>query len=81
MYKKCAQLVDNQLEKPVQSFPHTPPSAAPFVATHEVTHSSSHNTHIIHNAKSHVLHSQNVHNNRVCVEVILHFHTPYYYYY
>lgn len=81
MSKKCVQLADNQLEKPVQFRPHYPPSPAAKTTHAKVTHNSGQTIPTIHKALSQVLHSHVEENNRGQNGVIPSLHTAYYYYY
>jgi len=57
MYKNCAQTVDNRWNKPVQSFPHRPPSITITRELPKIIHTFPTNTSAVHTARPHVLHS------------------------
>ena len=81
MYKKCAQTVDNQREKPVQSCPQLPPYSTTKRAIVRVSRTNPQFMLNLITTKPHVLHSPVDENNRGENRVFLHLHTTYYYYY
>lgn len=81
MYKTCAQRVDKNREKPVQSRPQYPLPSPLSLLVHKVTPDLSHCVPTIHSAKSQLVHSRKVKSNRGISTVFPLLHTAYYYYY
>lgn len=81
MSKKCVQLAENQLDKPVHFHPQYPPYSPALPAESKVTHNFQMPVPTIHKQLPHVVHSHVDENNRGQNGVIQVLHTAYYYYY
>lgn len=81
MYKNCAQLVENQREKPVPNYPQFPPNSPTPAFRVKVSRTLPQIMPTTPPANSHVLHSPVGKNNRGESHVFHALHTAYYYYY